>query len=200
MPSRPAGRPSISDEDDRLALAPQGLGAVAEVARAALRARRSSDRLPTTTARPSTWPSTPFPVCDWNDSAGGSCKSRVPGQPGDRRGQRMLAGQFEAGGQPQQLGFVLARRRHDRDHPRLALGQRAGLVDDQRIDPLQDLERLGVLDQHAGGGAAAGADHDRHRRRQPQRARAGDDQHRDGVDQGVGQARLRAEASPRRRR
>ena len=37
-----------------------------------------------------------------------------------------------------------------------------------------------------GGRAAAGADHDRHRRRQAQRARAGDDQHRDGVDDGVG--------------
>ena len=41
------------------------------------------------------------------------------------------------------------------------------------------------------------ADHDRHRRREPERARAGDDQHRDGVDQRVGQARLGAEPAPR---
>ncbi len=34
--------------------------------------------------------------------------------------------------------------------PRLALGQGAGLVDDQRIDLLQQFERLGVLDQDAG--------------------------------------------------
>ena len=44
-----------------------------------------------------------------------------------------------------------------------ALGQRAGLVDDERVDLFQPLERLGVLDQHAGLGAAPDADHDRHR-------------------------------------
>ena len=32
---------------------------------------------------------------------------------------------------------------------RLALGQRAGLVDDQRVDLLHALQRLGRLDQHA---------------------------------------------------
>ena len=45
-------------------------------------------------------------------------------------------------------------------------------------------------------GAAARADHDRHRRRQPERARAGDDQHRDGVDQRVRQPRLRPDRRP----
>ena len=34
--------------------------------------------------------------------------------------------------------------------PRPALGERAGLVDDQRVYVLQNLERLGVLDEHAG--------------------------------------------------
>ena len=48
-------------------------------------------------------------------------------------------------------------------------------------------------------GAAAGADHDRHRRRQAERARAGDDQHRDRVHERVGQPRLRAPDRPRRR-
>ena len=42
--------------------------------------------------------------------------------------------------------------------------------------------------------------HDRHRRRQPQRARAGDDQHGDRVDQRVRQARRRARPAPRPRR
>ena len=83
-----------------------------------------------------------------------------------------------------------ARGRHDRGHSRLALGQRAGLVDDQRVDLLHALQRLGVLDQHARLGAAPDADHDRHRRGEPERARAGDDQHRDGRDQAVGEARL----------
>ena len=73
----------------------------------------------------------------------------------------------------------------------LAFGQRAGLVDDERVDLLEALQRLGVLDQHAGLRAAPDADHDRHRRGEPERAGAGDDQHRDGRDQGVGEARLR---------
>ena len=81
----------------------------------------------------------------------------------------------------------MPRQWHHRDERGLALGERAGLVDDQRVHLLHDLQRLGVLDQHAGLGAAADADHDRHRRGQAQGARAGDDQHRDRVDQGVGQ-------------
>ena len=59
----------------------------------------------------------------------------------------------------------------------LPFGQRAGLVDDQRVDLLHPLQRLGVPDQHAGLRAAADADHDRHRRREAERAGAGDDQH-----------------------
>ena len=94
----------------------------------------------------------------------------------DRGRQRMLARPLEAGRQPQQLGFVEARRRHDGGDLRLAFGQRAGLVDDERVDLLHPLERLGVLDQHAGLRAAADADHDRHRRRQAERAGAGDDE------------------------
>ena len=39
----------------------------------------------------------------------------------------------------------------DGSQARLALGQRAGLVDDERVDLLQQLERLGVRDEHAGG-------------------------------------------------
>ena len=58
------------------------------------------------------------------------------------------------------------------------------------------LERLGVLDQHARLRAAPGADHDRHRRRQAERARTGDDQHGDRVDERVRQARLGAEQPP----
>ena len=49
----------------------------------------------------------------------------------------------------QHVVFVDAGRRRDRDQARLALGQRAGLVDDQRVDFPQQLDRLGVLEQHA---------------------------------------------------
>ena len=70
------------------------------------------------------------------------------------------------------------------------------LSNDQGIDPLEDLERLGVLDQDARAGPAARPDHDRHRRRQPEGARAGDDQDGDGIDQGMRQPRLRADRRP----
>ena len=59
------------------------------------------------------------------------------------------------------IGLRHAWRRHDRDDLRLALGQRAGLVHDQRVDLLHALQRLGRFDQHAGAGALADADHDR---------------------------------------
>ena len=76
------------------------------------------------------------------------------------------------------------------DDLRLAFGQRAGLVDDERVDLLHALQRFGVLDQHAGLRAAADADHDRHRRGEAERTGAGDDEHGDGGDQAVGEARL----------
>ena len=115
----------------------------------------------------------------------------------DRRRQRMFARPLEAGGE----AAAVRRRRSPAPDvtattARLALGQRAGLVDDQRVDLLQPLERLGVLDQHARLRAAPDADHDRHRRRQPQRAGTGDDQHRHRGDQRVGDARLGAERRP----
>jgi hypothetical protein len=47
----------------------------------------------------------------------------------------------------------------------------------------QQLERLGVLDEHAFPRTAADADHDRHRRRQPERTRTRDDEHRHGDEQ-----------------
>ena len=114
----------------------------------------------------------------------------------DGGGQRMLAASFEAGGEPQQCVRIEARRRADGGHARLAFGQRAGLVDDQRVDLLEPLQRLGVLDQHAGLRAAPDADHDRHGRGQPQGAGAGDDQHRHGGDQAEGEARLGTERRP----
>ena len=52
-------------------------------------------------------------------------------------------------------------------------------------------ERLGVFHQHAFLRAASDADHDGHRRGQAKGARAGDDEDRDGVDDGVRELRLR---------
>lgn len=68
----------------------------------------------------------------------------------------MFAGAFDAGGEPQQFGV------HGDDLP-LAFGQRARLVDDQRINVFHTFERFGILDEDAHVSAALDADHDRHR-------------------------------------
>ncbi len=65
----------------------------------------------------------------------------------DSLGKRVLAGALDAGGELQQGIVVDARRRNHRDNRRLAFGQRAGLVDNQRFDPLHALQRFGVSDQ-----------------------------------------------------
>ncbi|MNV25196.1 hypothetical protein D3C71_1162850 [compost metagenome] len=62
-------------------------------------------------------------------------------------------------------------------------GQGAGLVEHHRADFMGTLQCFGVLDQNPVACRHAGAGHDRRRRRQAQCARAGDHQHRDGVDQ-----------------
>ena len=71
--------------------------------------------------------------------------------------------------------------RHDVGDDRPPFGERAGLVDDQRLQPARLLERRRVADQDAGLRAAPGADHDRRRRGEAQRARARDDEHGHGV-------------------
>ena len=115
----------------------------------------------------------------------------------DRGGQRMLARPLDAGGEAQHVRLVEARRPATTATTfGLPSVKRAGLVDHERVDLLHALERLGVLDQHAGLRAAADADHDRHRRGEPERAGAGDDQHADGGDQAIGEARLRPEHRP----
>ena len=74
----------------------------------------------------------------------------LEGRSGDRRGQGMLARLLQAGGEADQLGLILAGDGHDGSNPGLSLRQRAGLVEDQRVDFFESLEGLGVLHQHAG--------------------------------------------------
>ena len=80
--------------------------------------------------------------------------------------------------------------------------QRAGLVDDERVDPLGALERRGILDQDARLRAEPHADHQRRRRRETQRAWAGDHQHRGRAHQGrrpvAGKQTVRDEGHARR--
>ena len=111
--------------------------------------------------------------------------------------QRMFAGALQAGGEAQQFGIVPGQRFGILHELRLAFGQRAGFIDDERVDFFQNLQGFGILDEHSGAGAAAYADHDRHRRGETQGAGARDDEHGDCVHQSVREARLRAEAEPR---
>ena len=62
---------------------------------------------------------------------------------------------------------------------RLAQRERAGLVEHDRVDLGQPLERVGRLDDDARAEQAAGRRHLHRRHGQRQRARAGDDEHRD---------------------
>ena len=200
MAMTPAALPSTPT---KIAVAPSArssLGLAVERGRCRRPALRGRSRCRATTRLPSTVPSAPLPVGESKSAAGASMSLRALCRGNDGRCQRMLAGPLDAGGEPQEVRLVEAGGRHDGGHCRLAFGQRAGLVDDQRVDLLQPLQRFGVLDQHAGLGAAPDADHDRHRRSQAERARAGDDQHGDGGDERVREARLRPPDHPRGKR
>ena len=67
------------------------------------------------------------------------------------------------------------------------------------VDAARGLEDLRALDQQAELRAAAGADHQRGRRREPERARAGDDQHGDGGGERERRALAGAEPEAERR-
>ena len=145
---------------------------------------RSIATLPIATERPSTRPSTPRPVRDWNDSAAGIASPR------SRRRARATAA--ARGCSLDRSSPADNRSNSDSSCPEAAtiettcglpFGQRSGLVEDEGIDPLEDLERLGVAHQHARAGPPPGAHHDRHRRGQAQGTRAGDDQHGHRVDE-----------------
>ena len=114
----------------------------------------------------------------------------------DRLGERMLAAGLDRGGIAENLVFGEARRRLDAGELRLALGEGAGLVDDDGVDRGHALERLGVADEDAGLGAAAGRHHDRDRRGKAERAGAGDDEDADRGDERIGERRRRADGEP----
>ena len=108
----------------------------------------------------------------------------------------MFACAFEACRALKQFGFADTGSRDDFRYPRLALGKRAGFVNQQRVNLLHAFERFGVLDQDPLLGAATNADHDRHWRRESQRARAGDDQHGHRRDESIDEGGLGAEGRP----
>ncbi len=104
------------------------------------------------------------------------------GMTDDRRGEWMLGLPFDRSDQPKQLLLVQtvdAAVREDLGHLRFALGQGAGLVQDDRVDPGRGLQRGRVLEQDAAFRTETGPHHDCRRGGEPQRVRAGDDDYRD---------------------
>ena len=90
----------------------------------------------------------------------------------------MRRGRLQRPGDGEHLADVLARGRDDRDDRHLAGRHRSGLVENHRVDVAGRLQHLRALDQDSQLGAAAGADEQRRGRREPERAGAGDHQHR----------------------
>ena len=108
----------------------------------------------------------------------------------------MLAPLFEPRREPQEFGLV-AVRSLDCRYGRPTLGERSGLIEHERVDHLQPFQCGGVADQHARPGATAHSDHHGHGGSEPERAGAGDDEHRDGRNQRMREARLGSEYHPR---
>ena len=82
----------------------------------------------------------------------------------------------------QREGFLQWRQRFEPQRLRPAEGEGAGLVEHHPIGFGKAFERRAVLDQHPGAHQRSRRDDLRRRHRQPQRARAGYDQH-GGCDQ-----------------
>ncbi len=76
--------------------------------------------------------------------------------------------------------------RDDLGHPRFALGDGAGLVEDDGGYVLQGLDGRALSDEHAVLRAHAGAHHEGRGRCKSQCAGAGDNEHRDGRVEGEG--------------
>ena len=87
------------------------------------------------------------PVVDSNSLGVSSVRPCSRAAADDRAGQRMLAALIEARGQTQDLGSVQPPAAIARSKRRSAFGQRAGLVDDERIDLAQVLDRRGVAEE-----------------------------------------------------
>ena len=109
-----------------------------------------SRALPSSTARPSTLPLTPWPVTASKSSTLGGFRPVRFGAAEDRLGKGMLAAGFERSRQAQYLARLETGAGLDARQRRLAFRQGAGLVDHQRVDRGEALKRRGVTDQHAG--------------------------------------------------
>ena len=109
----------------------------------------------------------------------GNCQ--IPGFFQNRFCKGMLGFLLQCRCYGQKLLFI--RGRQDVRNNGLARGQRAGLIQHHRIDPVQLLQRCCVLEQNAQLCRPTGAYHNGHRGGKAQSAGAGDHQHRNGGGQ-----------------
>jgi hypothetical protein len=103
--------------------------------------------------------------------------------------QRMAACEGETPGERQPVRQNL----RGIDHFRLRQGEGAGLVEQDGIDAGQALDGLSGIQEHTGAEQRAGRHHLHGRYGEAQRARAGDDEHRDPGDDRVMQGRAEGE-------
>ena len=114
----------------------------------------------------------------------------------DRARERVTARAGERGSHAQRLGIARLRARQ-RGSP---AGQRAGLVEHHGIDLGETLQRRRRLQQHAPAQQTTRCDHLHRRHGEPERARAGDDQHRHRVEQRDLPGGTRKQGPPEERR
>ena len=101
----------------------------------------------------------------------------------------MFTAALHASHERQQFLLSHTIQRHNVDQFRLAFGKGPGLIHNQRVNLFHGLKRFSIFDQDSSRGATPCPDHDRHGRSQPQRAWAGDNQHRHRRNQGMRHAR-----------
>ena len=126
-------RPVDRDEHHGLSMRAQGLGSAGERATRPTPAAPRTRGCRATTVRPSTRPRTPLPVTDSNVSALGRVSPRAvaPSTIAAASGCSLPCSSLAASASQD----VIASRRGLHGHERgLAFGQRAGLVDDERVD------------------------------------------------------------------
>ena len=136
----------------------------------------------------------PFEGPELVDPLGDDPRGRGLADDGLGRGDARRA--LDRSGEPEQVLGRIPGDGHDVGDLGPAVGQRARLVEDDRVDLVEGLQALPALDQDAPLGPLARADHDGRRRRQAQGAGAGDDQDGDEIEQGEDEARRRAEEGP----
>ena len=148
--SRPAGLPSTAT---KMAVAPSRrwlLGGRVAARRSNAELGPAKPALPSATLRPSTLPATPLPVGESKSARVRQRRCCARARPPRSRAPTDVRSRAPALAARRSTSASPTRAGDDRDDLRLAFGQGAGLVDDQRVDLLHALQRLGILDQDAG--------------------------------------------------